>query len=672
MYTVHVQSVSVKHSSRIAKVVLGLAAPDSSNMEEVDNIIIHTFRQVGCDIDEDVVSLRQFSTELIIEATVRCLKIIDDSTSLPLALPPGMSARFRMGTDLANALVSLGYKGEMGYQTFLYSNEADIRRVLMFLVEKLPKDTAVTSDEPLGKSALLNRSIAASILIKLQTPWLPPCCKKRGIRWRTPKQWNREGASGTHLFHSIVVTVPSGLDDLSRKIPKEVKSYYSKDLPLVSQQPSRHEDTAASLLETNAAEVTAAQEWEAEWNSAGLQSRLTPQEYKARKKERLQKKIASQLQQDVQKAEAGGATTVGAADLLQFLSNFSDRTPSKQQGKGSRFTHTSKLQFAQDDDKAISQMGIGEGVPKADTEEELRQKREEEQQGLRDQLTQLTNQMDVLELDMKKFTAGIQQMEEQKNLEERQNAEKEDTYKVKKRTMDLLPDAENNIAKLQGVVESSAQRLVSLAKQWEKHRAPLIEEYRKLKEQNANKESESLKKLEDIQALRDRMKEVVDETRGKEELHKQLVSEYERMTKDVNRSAYTRRILEIVANIKKQKQEIQKVLVDTKTLQKEINHMSGKLDRTFTVTDELIFKDAKKDESVRKAYKYLAALHENFDQLIKTVEETGSIVREIRDLEDQIETESNKKTIANLEKITADYKEMKKENTVLMVKVKGK
>ena len=37
------------------------------------------------------------------------------------------------------------------------------------------------------------------------------------------------------------------------------------------------------------------------------------------------------------------------------------------------------------------------------------------------------------------------------------------------------------------------------------------------------------------------------------------VSEYERMTKDVNRSAYTRKIMEIVANIKKQKEQIDKV-----------------------------------------------------------------------------------------------------------------
>ena len=76
---------------------------------------------------------------------------------------------------------------------------------------------------------------------------------------------------------------------------------------------------------------------------------------------------------------------------------------------------------------------------------------------------------------------------------------------------------------LQGVVERSAQTLVSLANQWEKHRAPLIEEYRRLKEENAGKVSESQKKLEDIKELRERMKEVAEDTRAKDQLHKQLV-----------------------------------------------------------------------------------------------------------------------------------------------------
>ena len=41
----------------------------------------------------------------------------------------------------------------------------------------------------------------------------------------------------------------------------------------------------------------------------------------------------------------------------------------------------------------------------------------------------------------------------------------------------------------------------------------------------------------------------------------QQVAEYERMSKDLNRSAYTKRIMEIVGNIRKQKNDIDKVKI---------------------------------------------------------------------------------------------------------------
>lgn len=44
-------------------------------------------------------------------------------------------------------LQELGYKGEVGYQTFLYSNEGDIRKILMFLVDKLPRSTSGAADD---------------------------------------------------------------------------------------------------------------------------------------------------------------------------------------------------------------------------------------------------------------------------------------------------------------------------------------------------------------------------------------------------------------------------------------------------------------------------------------------------------------------------------------------
>ena len=56
------------------------------------------------------------------------------------------------------------------------------------------------------------------------------------------------------------------------------------------------------------------------------------------------------------------------------------------------------------------------------------------------------------------------------------------------------------------------------------------------------------------------------------------------------RSGCTTRILEIICNIRKQKNDINNVLRDTRALQKQITMASGQLDRQFTVTDDLLFK----------------------------------------------------------------------------------
>ena len=54
-------------------------------------------------------------------------------------------------------------------------------------------------------------------------------------------------------------------------------------------------------------------------------------------------------------------------------------------------------------------------------------------------------------------------------------------------------------------------------------RAPLTERYRNLKGDSENKETEANLLLEEIKLLRERMKEVADETRLKDDLYKQLV-----------------------------------------------------------------------------------------------------------------------------------------------------
>ena len=56
------------------------------------------------DIDEDVRSLKQFSTDLVVEAAARCLHTIDSSLDIQYRLPPSMAAQFRIGTSLSTAV----------------------------------------------------------------------------------------------------------------------------------------------------------------------------------------------------------------------------------------------------------------------------------------------------------------------------------------------------------------------------------------------------------------------------------------------------------------------------------------------------------------------------------------------------------------------------------------
>lgn len=631
-------------------------------MEEVDKILIHALKQVGTEVSEEVGSVKQFTSELIVEAVVRCIRVINPGlgSGLPTSLPPGMSARFRVGMSLAQACQDIGYKGEIGYQTFLYSNEPEIRSLLMFLVEKLPRESAESSDQPTGKSVVLQRSIAAAIKAQLSVPWLPPNC-------RLPLNCETQSPGELHHFHVQPLSLAHCTKGSGKKQLKEVKDYQRDILPPVTTQPSHHASVAASILEQHTAELSAAQEWDNEWNSQGLLSRLTPQEYRSRKLARLRKRIEEQLRSAaLPSPESAFGGPCSTSDLSELLQAFRGSTPSDHiLTKGTHFTHTQKFNFTQEAAPVTSPLPTG---PQSETEIQLQQ--QEELTSLQQQFQQLCSDVDQLAADLKHMSVTNTQVLDELKQRELGNSEKDEKMQVKKKTVDLLPDADENLLKLQALVEASANRVVNLASQWEKHRAPLIDEHRRLKEICSNLDMESSRKLTEIKSLHDKIRVSTEEAKKKEEIYKQLVTELENLPQDASRSAYTQRILEIVGNIKKQKEEITKILSDTKELQKEINNLTGKLDRTFAVTDELVFKDAKKDESVRKSYKYLAALHENCNQLIQTIEDTGTILREIRDLEEQIEAENNNKTVANLERILDDYKAIRQENSALAAKVR--
>ncbi|XP_055453526.1 coiled-coil domain-containing protein 22 [Psammomys obesus] len=625
-------------------------------MEEADRILIHSLRQAGTAVPPEVQTLRAFTTELVVEAVVRCLRVINPAVGSGLShlLPPAMSARFRLAMSLAQACMDLGYPLELGYQNFLYPSEPDLRDLLLFLAERLPTDTSEDADQPAGDSAIFLRSIGSQIRDQLALPWVPPLL-------RTPKLQRLQGSALQQSFHSNRLLLP---EPSSKGEPREFQAS-----PLLLPAPTQVPQLvgrAASLLEHHAIQLcqNVSRDCPGDEDRVRWASRLPSQEDPRAPQQRLHKQLAEHLRQSW--CPLGAPTQ--ARDLGEMLQarGARDRTGTP---KGSRFTHSEMFTFHLEPQAQAAQVAEVAATSQR-PEQDTRAAQEQELESLREQLVSVNHIIEEVEADMKTMGINLVQVEAECRQSELSVAEQEQALRLKSRAVELLPDGAANLAKLQLVVESSAQRVIHLASQWEKHRVPLLAEYRHLRKLQDCRELESSRRLAEIQELHQSVRAAAEEARKKEEVYKQLVSELETLPKDVSRLAYTQRILEIVGNIRKQKEEITKILSDTKELQKEINSLSGKLDRTFAVTDELVFKDAKKDDAVRKAYKYLAALHENCSQLIQTIEDTGTIMREVRDLEEQIETEMGKKTLSNLEKICEDYRALRQENAGLLGRVR--
>ncbi|XP_050067177.1 coiled-coil domain-containing protein 22 homolog [Anopheles maculipalpis] len=529
-------------------------------MDDIDNIILHSLRQIDCDLDEDIQGLEQFTPSILVRTVTKCLLLIDPSLDLPHTLPPGMAQRFTVTARLAEACSAVGYRRDIGYQTFLYSNVAEVRRVFMFLIEQLPKDTTDSADPeaPFDRVTDLENRILENMRQQLRGSW-------------------RTDAS------------PLDLRNSSLGWPSRARA----NIPFVTQS-----DVTAEIKEY--------------W--------LRRSGFWDEEKDEVDRKLPE--------------SAVKAEDSILKLQAYYAQ-------------YKSKSPFAEDLDEhempnSLDQLDVvQQEIDAINTaiEETKREQRD------------LLSKRAIVEENANTLESAVEKLKEEK--------------KIKERTHILLENPEVNVTKLESIIAAAGEKMKKLQSQWEAHKAPLMATLQEHQSKNSDQVSKSQKVVDQIESARHKSEEVIVDLQTKSALHARLVQEYERMGKTVSRTAYTSRILEIVGNIRKQKTDIDKILHDTRSLQKEINSITGQLDRQFTVTDDLIFRNAKRDEYCKRAYILLVALHTECSELIALVQDTGTVKREVRELEDQIEHEKDRNVAANLTQIGQDLEEMQQESRQL-------
>src|SRR5699024_5907960 len=178
-------------------------------------------------------------------------------------------------------------------------------------------------------------------------------------------------------------------------------------------------------------------------------------------------------------------------------------------------------------------------------------------------------------------------------------------------------------------------QIEEIASTWEQIQKDLLSELKLKKSQSVAQNEEYRDKLKRISQMKKTISSKIKEIQSKED----LVNEPNSKKLDQwppERASYTRRIIEIIGNVKKQNEETKKVLMETQSIQKDINLLNGKISRSLAVSDDIIYREAKLNDWNRKCYKQLALLQTTFDQLLQSVSNVGVHLREIRQLEEMV------------------------------------
>lgn len=94
-----------------------------------------------------------------------------------------MSLRLKLATNLVEQIKDLGFRGDLGYQSILYCNDVEIRRVLMFLIERLPRETQKTAEnDEIGYVPRLVKEIERRVKMALEKRWVPTNLLYHGAR----------------------------------------------------------------------------------------------------------------------------------------------------------------------------------------------------------------------------------------------------------------------------------------------------------------------------------------------------------------------------------------------------------------------------------------------------------------------------------------------------------
>jgi hypothetical protein len=641
---------------------------------EGDQIILSALRQIECvSIGPDVLSVGQLTPDMIVEAVSRSLFLISGGEAkFPTTLPANIATKHKVCTQMATKVKELGFPQLLGYNQLLYPTEAQTKELIFWLVQKLPRQEEDTAAEAMGSHALLNRRITAALDSWVKSTWKLHFCTS--------------GMPPKNIYNlrplRTVTDEAAARGDLRKVFERAYAGTFAPE---------------STLYEQHTHELLADQRY-----AMRLENDISQRDLDS-KSASLEAIIKNSFGNALNGAGSSGvgldAMGIGDASSKASLNDMlaellAESNAHRDAGKGTRFSHAAEFGQEEAGDVGMngsssngSGMGLGSRLAGAhadlDAEDAAARKerleredadREADLEALRQNVEKITQQLEVLGRTQGNGSARIRQLESELEGLLAKGELLESDILLKRKTLEMLPNAAANIAKLQEICGASGARLLQLAQEWERHRKPLVDQVREITNAGSDRRDKCRKMMDEMRVCKEEMAGMIHSLKDKQDRARLLAEELEQLPKNINRALYTQRIMDIIASISKQNVEIERITADIRNIQKSINHTSQTLARSDHATEELIYAAANapnSDVATVETYRALTTLRAEFDTLLTVASNIGAQDKQSRDLEVKIEQELTRVSGNNVERLRADLKAVLAENAALVQKLKA-
>ena len=607
------------------------------------------------------------------------LLIQDEDNKYDTKLPTNVAARHRISTNIAAKIKELGYPGDCGYNQLLYPVEMQTRTLLTWLVQKLPQSQEEIAEESLGANAILNRRIMSALNTWKKQPWrLSVCADGTPLR----NIYNIEPLKTTSILSKLssdntknISTIDIFNNCSAQKIASEPSIFEKHTLECI------YDSLYASKLEDDFA-----------GNDDVSGSRKGKRKDGNGASEMIQNVVRNAISAAKQSYNFNGGKPLGLFDkkaeqfnktLQELIADASSEGSIKSNfARGTRFSHATE--FSEELSASIGKSNnVDFKIGSDETEDAETRKarlleeerlREEELEQLKEEVRLSQLSVDTQERQYNNAASKIRQLESELAALLNEGDALEREIMLKRKTLEMLPSAAENIGKLQVICGASAKRLIQLAQEWETHRRPLVEQLRNKKMSKAARRATCRAMVEEMKRCREEMVRMVQDIKEKQERAQVLSEEMSKLPKNINRNIYTHRILDIISSIAKQNKEIDKIVSDIRDIQKTINNNSSAVSRADAVAEELIFSAANaqgSDPATVDTYRRLRTLRSKFESLLQSVSKQGQLEKQNRDLEKKVDQEQSRVSQHNFERIRQDLEQVLKDNNSLVSQIKA-